>query len=68
MAECKSYRPGNLVCRDGFIQKLICSGRVGCWSCGQVSDRETPNCLKEELPAHWINDDGSPRFYRSDRQ
>jgi hypothetical protein len=63
MSECKSYRDG-FVCADGFVQKPICRGHFGCLHCGRPSAADVPNCMKDELPAHYVNDDGSPRFYR----
>ena len=68
MSECRSYKAGQLVCADGFLQKPICRGVFGCHWCGRVSDRETPNCLKDELPDHWLKADGSPAFYRPGAQ
>lgn len=64
---CSSYKPG-FVCVDGFVQKPICHGSAGCWSCGTVLDATVPNCCKDELPAHWLNDDGTPFFYRGGRK
>lgn len=61
---CISYsREGN-VCADGFIQKPFCRGYGGCHACGHVSDRSLPHCMNEDIPARWLKDDGSPRFYR----
>lgn len=60
---CRSYRPGD-VCADGFIQKPICHGHAGCPHCGHMTVASAPHCQSESLPPHWLNDNGSPRFYR----
>lgn len=60
---CKSYRRGNDVCADGFVQKPICSGRAGCHSCGHLSDATAPHCQNEDIPARWLTDSGLPLFY-----
>lgn len=60
---CKSFRSGELVCADGFVQKPICRGYYGCLSCGHISDVETPWCQADNLPAHLFTDSGAPRFY-----
>lgn len=65
MAEqCAAYRPG-FICANGFVQKAICrrGDEVGCHACGHISDAAIPNCLRDELPNHWIKEDGSPAFY-----
>lgn len=60
---CKSYRRGESICADGFFHKAICSGHAGCVMCGRISEQATPWCMRDELPAHWLNEDGSTRFY-----
>jgi hypothetical protein len=50
--ECRSYQVGG-ICRDGFVQRPFCRGYGG----------YEPYCLRDELPPHMANDDGSPRFY-----
>jgi hypothetical protein len=64
---CKSYRKGDAVCADGFVQKPFCSGSAGCHACGNISDRSMPYCLRDELPAHMAREDGSPLFYRPEQ-
>lgn len=64
MNACTAYNPNGSICMNGFIQKPICRGFGACFSCGQWSERSTPYCMQDELPAHWVNDDGSPAFYR----
>ncbi len=59
--ECTSYRLGQFTCADGFIQTYPCWGDAHCSQCGQV--KAIPHCMKDELPEHWIKDDGSPAFY-----
>lgn len=62
---CQSYRAGHDICSDGFFQTAICSGRVGCFSCGHVSDLATPNCQRDDYGdnhPHWT-ESGAPRFY-----
>lgn len=60
--QCIAYRQDDRVCSNGFFQKAFCSGHVGCFSCGAISDGSLPHCLKDELPEHWLTDDGKPRF------
>lgn len=52
------------VCADGFIQRPACNGNIGCMSCGHVNEAYLPHCLNEDIPARWLNDDGSPKFYK----
>lgn len=42
---------GGRVCANGFFQ-------------GNYPNHDRPACMRDELPARFINDDGSPRFYR----
>lgn len=65
--QCRSYQDG-FTCSYGFVQKPICRGVFGCPHCGRPSDADVPNCMRDELPAHYVNDDGSPRFYRPNRR
>ena len=61
MSACSSYRPGKLMCRDGFPQfSAYCRG-VGytCRSCGHPSER-LPLCLGEIAPPHLFDDAGLP--------
>jgi hypothetical protein len=60
--QCIAYRAGDRVCANGFFQKPVCHGSVGCWSCGTISEREIPHCLKDELPEHWVTETGLPRL------
>lgn len=60
---CISYRDG-AICEDGFVQKPICHGHAGCPHCGHVTDAATPNCCRDELPIHYIADNGDARYYR----
>lgn len=48
-ASTSNARAGD-VCRNGFIQ-------------GNYPKHATPPCLRDNLPDHWVNNDGSPRFY-----
>lgn len=61
-AQCQSYRDGQFACRDGFMQKPFCRGYYGCHSCGHIKASSIPYCLSDELPMHWLKDDGSPAF------
>lgn len=63
MTKCIAYKEHDLVCANGFFQVLACSQEVKCHSCG-APGHNIPHCLKDELPEHWITDDGKPRFYR----
>lgn len=60
---CKSHRYHDLVCADGFVQKAICSGRAGCVTCGNIRASSLPHCMSDELPSHYVRDDGAPAFY-----
>lgn len=61
---CSSYEPNSSFCKDGFIQKPFCSGRGACHACGSYSQESLPYCLSDELPLHFIKNNGSPIFYR----
>lgn len=62
VGRCRSFRPG-ITCADGFVQKPFCSGRAGCHACGHISDSSLPYCTRDEVPEHFVRDDGSPLFY-----
>ena len=53
MSECSSYQRGRGICRSGFLQ------RHSCW---HESHTDTPYCCRDQLPEHWVNDDGSSKF------
>lgn len=53
-----------MVCADGFVQKPFCRGQAGCHACGNISDKATPLCLRDELPSHMVTDGGNPLFYK----
>lgn len=63
MTQCIAYRNDDGICKNGFIQVLACRQEVKCFTCGKPSDH-VPHCLKDELPEHWVTDEGKPRFYR----
>lgn len=54
---CSSENQDSPICKDGFRQSALCHGHV-CSSCGQPID--APMCLRDELPAHFIDDSGLP--------
>lgn len=62
---CKSYRPGG-PCADGFPltypASSACTGST-CMCCHRPNDI-LPPCQREDLGPIWLNEDGSPRFYR----
>lgn len=60
--QCIAYRETGGICSNGFIQKAFCSGNVGCFSCGSIPESSLPHCLSDDLPDHWLTDDGRPRF------
>lgn len=60
---CKSYRAGG-ACADGFLTVPACWNSGGCPTCGAPS-KTIPNCLRDDLPAHWLTDEGLPRFYKA---
>lgn len=64
MTACQSYQARDQVCRDGFMQRPFCAGNGGCFQCGHVSEKALPYCLRDELPGHWVREDGSPIFWR----
>lgn len=45
---CNGPRMGT-ICKDGFIQQGVYP--------------EPPPCLWDELPEHWIDEKGGPKFY-----
>lgn len=55
---CSAYRGGG-ICVNGFIQTAAC--HPSRCQCGKWST-SIPHCLKDKLPDHWLNDDGTPRF------
>jgi hypothetical protein len=63
--ECQSFRSGDLVCKDGFIQTPYCRGYAGCHACGHISDRLVPACLKGEIPERFLTESGLPIFYEA---
>lgn len=68
MTACSAYNANGGICFNGFIQKRFCwAGASGCKSCGHVSDAALPHCLKDELPDHWVTDDGHPIFKKPSR-
>ncbi len=60
--QCASYKKSGQVCADGFVQLLFCAGKTTCDECGKVG--KLPYCLRDELPKHFVNEDGSPRLYK----
>lgn len=52
---CKSYLHRELTCKDGFHQL------PACWN---DKSKTLPYCLRDKLPMHFINEDGTPRFYK----
>ena len=64
MTECIAYNRNKQVCKNGFVQKQACWKPRPCHSCGTFTKASLPYCMREELPAHYVNDDGSPRFGR----
>lgn len=71
MSACKSYILGNMVCRDGFVVTHPCWQGATICSCGAtkawIGGEYAPFCLRDELPKHMINEDGSPRLYKEPR-
>lgn len=59
---CSAYRPGRL-CTNGFPMgypaSSACTGRA-CRCCGRPNDI-APMCQNEDIPAMWLNEDGSPK-------
>jgi hypothetical protein len=62
--QCSSYEQGRQVCRDGFPVSATCIG-VKCFSCGRHSD-DIPACQREDLGPRWLDDDGKPRYARTE--
>jgi len=63
--ECSAYVKNNRVCSNSFIQRFSCWGDVRCDSCGAVNEDDLPYCMRDELPDHWVKDDGKPLFILS---
>ncbi len=61
---CQSAQPG-FVCRDGFIQRPACHGRIGCMTCEHINEDYLPHCMNELIPERWLKHDGSPALYRN---
>ena len=62
MAICMSHIQGDAVCTDGFIQVPACGGVV-CPTCG-APPKTRPWCEREDIPPHWLDDNGATRFYK----
>jgi hypothetical protein len=57
MNECSAYNRNGRVCNNGFIQ------RHGCWAgYADTSPQYLPYCLRDELPDHWVDEKGMPKF------
>lgn len=56
-ATCSAYRPGQ-ICANGFPTNAACIGAV-CWQCKRPTT-QTPMCLRDEVPAHLVNEAGLP--------
>lgn len=62
---CKSYRRGDLVCADGFVQVVACHANESpCKHCG-MSQGKLPHCMLDEIPGHMATESGAPLFYRA---
>lgn len=62
---CSSYRIGEMICADGFIQRFTCWNQNGCVHCGKpASPKYQPYCLRDDLPDHFVTESGAPRFYK----
>ena len=58
--ECSAYNRDGGICRNGFIQ------RHGCWQgYAGTPQKHLPHCLQDELPAHWVDEAGRPKFVRA---
>lgn len=64
LSACQSYRAGNGICMDGFPQKPMCSGSVGCVHCGRFDDTNPPMCLTDNFAPHLMDDAGRMRLSR----
>lgn len=61
-APCSSFRRGQRICADGFIQRYSCWGEPACKGCGFGKYR--PYCMMDDgLGGNMVRDDGSPLFY-----
>jgi hypothetical protein len=57
MSQCIAYNRNGGICRNGFIQ------RHGCWAgYADTLRRYLPHCLQDELPDHWVDESGKPKF------
>lgn len=59
--KCTASRPG-MICANGFVQKPFCDGHGACHACGHITDDAMPYCLRDELPAHFVDENGKPLF------
>ena len=60
--KCVAFVEGPSLCKNGFPQSIACQGRV-CHSCGQHTAK-IPSCMNEDIHKAWINEDGTPKYYR----
>lgn len=68
VAPCSQFDSATNRCRSGWPGVSgACFGIIhpGCENCGE--GRTTPPCMKEEVPAHFIRDDGKPIFWEDTR-
>jgi len=58
--ECSAYQRDKGICKNGFFQRHGCSKGYA-----DTSPDYLPYCLRDELPAHWVDDAGRPAFIPS---
>lgn len=59
---CKSYVVHEMVCLDGFPQLANCRDPQVTTCCGKYRGM-APHCMREDLPEHFLRDNGGPRLY-----
>lgn len=67
---CSNYIRGDLVCKSGFFSNhSVCIGlSVGCSTCGSTEGDSVPNCQKDDLPDHWLDDKGNGVFKPKEKE
>lgn len=58
--KCSAAVDGPSLCRNGFPQNNACRGYT-CHGCGKPT-AQVPVCMRDEVPAHLVDDAGRMRF------
>jgi len=60
---CSAYIAGPHLCANGFPQNAACMG-ARCHCCGRHTE-QVPACLRDEVPAHLVDESGKPRLIKT---